>query len=60
MTLGRSTFIDEIIRKAKYQSSIGHQIISTRIPTITLQAVRSPSIANAEIHSRTKGLEQSF
>ena len=59
-TLGRSTFIDEIIRNAESQSSIGPQTIATRHPTISLQATGSPFVANAEIHSKTEGSKQSF
>lgn len=53
--LGQSTFIDEIIRKAESQSSVGPRIISTRNPTVTLQAARSPSATDTEIHNKTKG-----
>ena len=55
VTLGWSTFIDKIIRKSESQSSVGIQIVSTRNATVTLQAVGSPSAADAEIHIKTKG-----
>jgi len=58
--LGRSTFIDEIIRKAESQSSVGPRTVSTRNPTITLQVAGSPSVADAKIHNKTEGSEQSF
>ena len=36
VTLERSTFIDEIIRKVESQSLVGPRIVSTTNPTITL------------------------
>lgn len=60
VTIGRSTFIEEIIRKVESQSSVGPWTIATRHPTISLQVTGSPSVANAEIHNNTEGSEQSF
>lgn len=60
VTLGRSTFIDEIIRKAESQSSVGPRTISTRNPTVTFQVAGSPSVADVEIHSKIEGSKQSF
>ena len=57
VVLGRTTFIDEIIRKVESQASIGPKIISKKSPTIIPQAVASPSTAHAEIHSETEGSE---
>jgi hypothetical protein len=54
--LGRSTFIDEIIRKVESQASVGPRKCSTRTP----QATNSPTAAHAEVHSGTEGTEQSF
>ena len=33
VTLGRSTFIDEILRKDESQSSVGPQIVAVKHPT---------------------------
>ena len=58
VTVGRSTFIDEIIKKVESQPSIGpRKVISTQ-PTSSLQATGSPSVAFAEVHSQTE--EQDF
>jgi hypothetical protein len=54
--LGRSTFIDEIIWKVESQASVGPRKGSTQAP----QAVDSPTAAHIEVHSGTKGTEQSF
>jgi hypothetical protein len=53
---GRSTFIDEIIKKGESQASVGTRKGPTQIP----QAVVSPTMAHAKIHSKTKGIEQRF
>ena len=58
MTLGRTTFIDEILKKIESQPSVEFKI--TRQPTSSLQATESPSEAFAEIHSQTEGIEQYF
>ena len=60
VTLGRTTFIEKIIRKAKYQASVGPKIIYENSPTIIPRAAGLPSAAYDEIHSRTKESEQSF
>jgi len=53
---GRSTFIDEIIQKIESQASVGRWKGSIEIP----QAMNSPIVAHAEVHSETKGIEQRF
>ena len=58
MTLGRMTFIDEILKKIESHPSVGFKITTSRQPTSSLQATKSPSEAFAEIHSQTKGIEQ--
>lgn len=52
VNLGRSTFIDEIVRKAESQASIGLEIVSRKIPTVIPQATVSSSVAHVEIHSQ--------
>jgi hypothetical protein len=56
MLLGRSTFIDDIIRKAESQASVGPRKGSTRIPQVTA----SPTAAHTEIHRKTEGTELRF
>ena len=56
VTLGCTTFIDEILKKTESQPSVGFKI--TRQPTSSLQATESPSEAFAEIHSQTEGIKQ--
>jgi len=58
VTLGRSTFIDEILKNAESQPSVGPRKVSSRQPTNSLQATGSPSVAFAEVHTQTK--EQDF
>ena len=58
MTLGRTTFIDEILKKTESQPSVGFKKTISRQPTSSLQAIESPSEAFAEIHSQTEGIEQ--
>ena len=58
VTLGRSTFIDDIIKKAESQPSIGPRKVASRQPTNSLRAIESPSIAFAEVHSQIE--EQDF
>ena len=53
MTLGRSTFIDEILKKVESQPSLGPGKVTSRKPTSSLQATGSPSVAFAEVHSQT-------
>ena len=55
--LGRTTYIDEIIKKAESQASIGPITISIQSPITLPQAEASPSIDYAEIHRQTKGSE---
>jgi len=58
VTLGRSTIIDEILKKSKYQRLVGPRKVVSRHPTSFLQATRLPSIAFAEVHNQTE--EQDF
>ena len=54
VTLGRTTFIDNIIKKFESQPSVGPRKIASRQPTSSLQAIESPSVAFAEVHSQTE------
>ena len=54
VTLGRTTFIDKIYKKAESQPSVGPRKIISKQPTSSLQATGSPSIAFAEMHSQTE------
>ena len=56
MIPGRSTFIDEIIKKGESQALVGPRKGPTRIP----QAVVSPTTAHTDIHRKSEGTEQSF
>jgi len=58
VTLGRTTFIDEIYKKVESQPSVGPRRINSKQPTSSLQATGSPSVAFAEVHSQTE--EQDF
>jgi len=58
VTLGRTTFIDEIYKKTESQPSVGPRKIISKQPTSSLQAIGSPSVAFAEVHSQTE--EQDF
>ena len=58
VTLGRTTFIDEILKKNESQPSVGPRKFISRQPTSSLQAIESPSVAFAEIHSQTEETEQ--
>ena len=54
VTLGRSTFIDEILKKEKSQPSVGPRKVAFRQPTSSLQATGSPSVAFVEVHNQTE------
>ena len=58
VTLGWTTFIDEIYKKAESKLSGGPKKIISKQPTSSLQATGSPSVAFAEVHSQTE--EQDF
>ena len=58
VNLGRSTYIDEIYKKAESQPSVGLRKVTSKQPTSSLQASGSPSEAFAEVHSQTD--EQDF
>ena len=49
VTLGCTTFIDEIFKRTESQPSVGFRKIISRQPTSSLQATESPSEAFAEI-----------
>jgi len=54
MTLGRSTFIDEILKKTESQPSVGPRKVASRQPTSSHQAIGSPFVAFVEVHSQTE------
>ena len=54
VTLGRSTFIDDIMKKAESQPLVDPRKVAFRQPSSSLQATESPSIAFAEVHSQTE------
>ena len=58
VTLGRTTFIDEILKKTKSQPSVGPRKFISRQPTSSLPTTESPSVAFAKVHSQTEGIEQ--
>ena len=60
LILGRTTYIDEIIKKFESQASLAPRTTSIQSPNTLPQAVASPSAAHAEIHSETEGSEQSL
>lgn len=60
MTLGQSTFIDDIIKKAKFQPSVGPKKVASRQPTGTLRATGSPFVAFTEVQSKIEETDQSF
>jgi len=53
------TFIDEIIRKAESQASLGFQAVSGKISIVIPQAAGSPSAAYSHIQSQVGGSEES-
>lgn len=53
VTLGRSTCIDDILKKAEYQPLVGPRKVSSRKPTGSLWAIDSPSVAITEVHNKT-------
>jgi len=55
VNLERTTFIYEIIRKAKSQASVGFQEIPRKSYTVIPQAAGSSSAAYAEIQSQVGG-----
>ena len=58
VTLGRTTSIDEILKRTESQPSVGFKRTTSRQPTSSLKATESPSEAFAEICSQTEGIEQ--
>jgi len=52
VNLGRTNFIDEIIRREESQASVGFQAIPRKISTVIRQAAGSPSVAYVEIKSQ--------
>jgi len=57
VTLGRSTFIDDILKKVESQQLVGPRNVPSRQPIVSLWATGSPSIAYAEVHNKTRGTE---
>jgi len=60
VNLWRMAFIDEIVRKAESQASVGIQAVSRKSPTIVPQVAGSPSTAYIEIQNQFGGSEQSL
>jgi len=60
MTLGRSTFIDDSLKKSESQPSVGPRTIASRQPIVSLQATGSPSVAYVEFQNKMEGTEKSF
>ena len=60
MILGRTTYIDEIIRKSESQESIWPITISIQSPITLPQATTSPPISHAEIHGKKKGSKKNL
>jgi len=60
VTLGRSTFIENIIKKDESQPSVGPRKVASRQPIGSLRAKDSPSIAFAKVHSKTEKTEKDF
>lgn len=58
VTLGRTTFIDEILKRTESQPLVGFKRTTSRQPNSSLQATESPSEAFAKIHSQTEGIEK--
>ena len=58
VTLGRTTFIDKILKKTESQPSVGPTKVISRQPTSSLWATTLPSVALAEVHSQTEETEQ--
>ena len=58
VTLGWSTFEDEILKKAESQLSVGPRKVASRQPTSSLRTTESASIAFTEVHNQTE--EQDF
>ena len=58
VTLGQSTFIDDILKKAESQPLVGPRKVASIQPTSFLRATESPSVAFAKVHSQIE--EQYF
>ena len=58
--LGRTTYIDEIIKKFESQASLAPRTTSIQSPNTLPRVVASPSAAHAMIHNETEGFEQSL
>lgn len=57
MNLGRTTFIDEIIRRAESQALVGFHAIPRKISIAIPQATGPPYAADAKIQSQVGGSE---
>lgn len=60
VTLGRSTFTDDIINKVESHPSVGSRKVASRQPTGSFRATGSPYVAFAEVHNKIEETEQSF
>ena len=60
VTLVRSTFIYDIIKKDECQPSVGHRKVASTQPTGSLRATHSPFVAFAEGHNKIEENEQYF
>ena len=49
VTLGRTTFIDKIIKRAESQPLVGPRKVASRQPTSSIRAIESPYVAFAEV-----------
>ena len=58
VTLGRTTFIDKILKKTESQPSVGPRKVISRQPTSSLQTTESSSIAFAKVRIQTEETEQ--
>lgn len=60
MNLGRTTFIDEIVRKSESQALVRFRALIGKGPTIIPQGAGSPSASYVDIQSQIGGSEQSL
>lgn len=60
VTVGWSTFIDDIIKQAESQPPVGLIKVASRQRIGSLRATSSPSVTFVEVHSKTEETEQDF
>lgn len=60
MTIGRPTFIEEIIWRVESQSSVGTRTTSLKGSILIPEATKSPTTTYVEIHIKTEGSGKSF